>query len=346
MKFALPALCAAAIAVAGCSRVATPDGLTILARYHGAAETASYSVTEMNVVVMTASHPGPRGRGSVVFSQPSATLQYRMHLGPDQERSEVISSERMPDSAGMVQTRNAQTGWNYFPSVRQVELLTHPATDVGALNWMALILNNYQVEGVRSDKIANTPAWYLEVRPKNPGRPMKRLWVDKETYLPLRQELWSVDGRLVSVTQAVDRPSPIRAGDFGILKAPVGRDITVVQWDKDYRLPESEISVALGFPLARLPQAPRGFAPVGTYLSIRPDTVGACVRWELTDGIATISVIQTRKDVSVSPQDDVPGDVRGPAELVKLGPYNFLVAGNLPRKELRRIADDISVGPR
>ncbi|HEY3414868.1 MAG TPA: outer membrane lipoprotein-sorting protein [Armatimonadota bacterium] len=343
MKFALPALCAAAIAVAGCSRVAQPDGLTILARYHGADETSSYTVNEMNVAVMAIPRPDFNGRGVV---GPVSTLLHRTHVGPDQWRYDVISTEGPAAAGGMVQARNGQTGWRYVPAAHRIELLTFPSKDVGALDWMALILNNYHVEGVRSDTVANTPAWYLEVRPKNPGRPMKRLWVDKETYLPLRQELWSADGRLVSATQAVERPQPIPAGDLALLKPPAASDLTVVQWNKDYRLPETEIAAALGFPLARLPQVPRGFAPVGTYLSILPDTFGACARWELTDGIATLNVFQTRKDLGASMQEDVPGDVNGPAESAERGPYHFLVAGNLRRKELRRIADDISVGPR
>lgn len=345
MKFALPALCAATIAVAGCSRVAKPDGLTILARYHGAEETASYTVTEMNVAVMAMPRPEPSGRGDVVYGRPVSTVLRKTQLGPEQRRYDVVYSEVRADSAGMITARDGKTGWRYDPSSHRLELLTYPAKGVGALNWMALILNNYNVEGVRSDKVAGTPAWYLEVRPKNPGRPMKRLWVDKETYLPLRQELWNPNGRLVSVTEAMGRPTPIPAGDFAILKPLFGRDVTVVQWDKDYLLPETEISTALGFPLARLPQAPRGFAPVGTYLSIRPETLGTGVRWELTDGIATINVYQTRSDVRVS-QDDMQDDFRGPAESAKYGPYNFLVAGNLPRKELRRFADDIIVEPR
>ena len=340
MKFALPALCAATIAVTGCSRVTNPDGLTILARYHGAAETASYTVTEMNVTVMSVPPSETTGRGFVASSRPFVTLVHRTQIGPDQWRTEVVSSERMPESAGMVRVRNVQTGWRYVPAARRMELLTFPAKDVGALNWMALILNNYRVEGVRADRVANTPAWYLDVRPKNPGRPMMRLWVDKQTYLPLRQESWGADSRLISVTQAVERPRPIPAGDFGILKPAIGRDVTPVQWEKDYRLPEPEISAALGYPLARLPQPPRGFAPIGTYLSfraVRPDTLQACARWELTDGIATINIFQTRKWAGSSSQDDVSAEY---------GPYHFVAEGNLPRKELRRIADDMSVEPR
>jgi negative regulator of sigma E activity len=209
------------------------------------------------------------------------------------------------------------------------------------MNWMALILNNYNVEGVRRDVVAKAPAWYLEVRPKNPGRPSMRLWVDRETYLPLRQEVWSADGRLVKRTQALERPVLIRAGDLAPLKPPAVAGLNVVRWDQEYRMPEAAIASALGFPLARLPKAPRGFVLVGSYLSLSPGTFGACARWEMSDGIATVNIIQTRNDLGKVAHDD-----RGSTEQAESGLYHFVVGGNISRPELRRIANSIALQPR
>lgn len=351
MRFAVAALSAAVLSVSGCSRVSTPDGLTLLARYHQAEQNACYSVRETNEQVMSLAWPMPSATAgapvsTLLYGRPVSTTSLRVQVGPDQSRSTVLSRAGLSASVGMVQARDGMAGWRYLPSAQRLELLTYPAKDVGALNWMALVLNNYATEGVREDNVAGTPAWYLEVRPKNTGRPMKRLWLDKETYLPLRQEFWSADGRLLSATQVLERPRLLIPTDLSILIPPSVPGMTVVQWDQEKRVSEDAAASALGFPLAQLGAAPRGFVPVGTYLSLSPDTLGACARWELTDGIATVNVIQTRKPVSGPLAEEMPGDVQGPMETAQSGAYHFIVRGNLSRHELRRIAESIVVEPR
>lgn len=299
----------------------------------------TYTVREANEQVITKvwSQPGA-SPNSLAYGRPVTTVLQHTQCGPSQWRLEVLSSDGDQGGAGMIQARNGESGWCYVPTARRLELLTFPTQDVGSFNWLALILNNYNADGIRQDAVAGTKAWFVELRPKNPGRPMMRLWVDQETFLPLRKELWGPEGRLLKVTQALDRPTPIRPGDYSALVAPQIPGVSTVLWDQEYRLPQSSIEQSVGFPLAQMPDLPRGFVVVGTYLKIAPDTVGACARWELTDGIATINVVQSR-----SSGPDVTGDVRDRTEKVRRGGYDFLVGGNVSRSELRRIADDIQI---
>jgi negative regulator of sigma E activity len=304
-----------------------------------------FTVTEANEQVITKAWPEPGVLAGVLppvtYSRPVTTILQYTQCGPDQWRGEVLSTDGDQGGAGMIQARNGETGWSYVPTKQRLEIRTFPAQDVGAINWLALILNNYATEAVRQDAVAGAKAWYVELRPKYAGRPTMRLWVDQETSLLLRKELWGPEGRLLKVTQALSRPIPIRPGDYSPLVAPQVPGVSPVKWDQEYRLSQSAIEKAVGFHLAQMPDLPPGFVLIGTYLSIAPDTVGSSARWEFTDGIATINIVQSRSDGPT-----ISGDVQDHTEVVRRGRFEFLIAGNVSRSILRQIASGMAVPAR
>jgi hypothetical protein len=332
--------------MAGCRHAPAPDGLTLLADSHRAEESLCYTSREVNEQVVTRDWPGT-GSMPVMYGRPVTTLLVRTESPPHQERYEVLHSNASAADARMVRVRTGRAVWSFVPSQRRLEYASLPVTDMGPLNWYALILNNYRVEGVREDRVANLRAWYLEVRPKHPGRPMTRLWLDQATYLPLRRELWGPDGVLISATQVTQRPTQHASSnpeDFRPPASPRDPGVTTILGDTDVPADTPgapPLAAWAGGALGRFTEMPAGFRVVGAYLHDCPDTFGHCARWEMTDGIATVSVIQTRANTEALHDSMAPEDVQGSIETVRRGPFHFIVQGNVSSRELRRIANGI-----
>lgn len=350
MKRLVPLACAA-VSLAGCARLEVPDGPTLLGRSHGAEQSLCYTADEVNEQVLTGAWPrkgaGPRSADMVMYGRPVVTLVRRTQMGPQQKQSEILSSNAPgARSSGMVVTQNGGEGWRFIPTARRLDILTFPASEVGPLNWLALVLYNYDVLDVRKDRVANVAAWHLRLQPRHADRPVKRLWLDAETYLPLRQELWGPDGRLLSATQVVKRPEVVTSTAAQARTMPVSEEmgsVQVVRGDQDWLMADEDLRHALGHPLGRITAMPEGFMVAGAYLYLCPDALGPSARWELTDGVATVNVIQTRVDVNEIDGLETPQDVQGPIQTAQHGEYHFIVRGNLSAEELRRIADSIVV---
>lgn len=349
MKWVAPALCGL-MASLGCARQQPPDGVTLLGRGHRAESTLTYSAREINEQVLTGAWPlaaGAReGTHVVMYGRPITTLVERTQRGPRKRRYEVITTNAPgARGAGMIIAQNGTNGWRYVPGSHRLDVLTFPSTDVGPLNWLFLVLSNYDVRDIRHDSVVQTPAWRLSLQPRQPDRPTKRMWLDADTWLPLRQELWGHDGRLLSVTQVVERPRRITPSP-GPLAPPDVRQtggVRVVQGDQEWLLSRDDLRARLGHPLARLAYMPEGFMEVGSYLFLGAGAAGPGVRWELTDGVATVNVIQTRTRLGNLDSLETPQDIQGAIETVQRGPFLFLVRGNIASAELRRIANGIAL---
>lgn len=349
MRFRLVFAACAALALAGCTEMETPDGPTLLGRSHGAEENLCYTAEEVNEQVLAGAWPyagsGSRSSNMMMYGRPVVTVVRRTQIGPQQKQSRIIYSNAPgARSLGMVVTQEGTDGWRYVPRAGRLDFLIFPSTSVGPLNWLALVLYNYEVRDVRRENVAGAPAWQLRLQPKHAGRPTKRIWLDAETYLPLRQELWGPDGRLLSATQVLKRPTVLTADAARAQTMPIGHRMGSVQvaiGDQEWLMSEEDLRLSLRRPVGRITAMPEGFMLVGAYLYRCPDTRRGSARWELTDGVATVNVIQTCTDIADMEGEDVPHDAQGPIRTIRRGDNHFIVRGNLSAEELTRIAESI-----
>jgi negative regulator of sigma E activity len=72
-----------------------------------------------------------------------------------------------------------------------------PADDVN------LLLANYQAVPFKDDTVADGACYVVRLAPKYPGNPSKKLWIDKETFIPLRTERFDSDGKLASFSECI-----------------------------------------------------------------------------------------------------------------------------------------------
>lgn len=82
--------------------------------------------------------------------------------------------------------------------------------DLGLGRSAARIRANYKVTAAAGEDVAGRATVKLELAPKRAGRPSRRLWVDRETGLMLRSEVFNRDKQLIgrTVTQAIKFARP------------------------------------------------------------------------------------------------------------------------------------------
>jgi len=189
------------------------------------------------------------------------------------------------------------------------------------------------------DHVAGRPALRVEIQPRRPGRPYQRVWIDVDTGLRLRREEWNTEGRLMAATEAVTPPESLTeppAESTFIPSIPAGTRI----------LARSRVTTTvrrnpvddLGFRPASVGYIPAGFLPSGFSIHASDPVIGPFVRWEMTDGLAGITILQTRGDLGALRRSIAPNDIRGPLIIWRQEPYHFIVRGNISREELRRVA--------
>ncbi|MGM8849196.1 MucB/RseB C-terminal domain-containing protein [Salinicola halophyticus] len=70
------------------------------------------------------------------------------------------------------------------------------------------IVGHYELQPMALERIAGRPAWRLDVEPQDGLRYGYRLWLDRETALPLKREMIGIDGQILETFQITDLQKP------------------------------------------------------------------------------------------------------------------------------------------
>lgn len=197
-----------------------------------------------------------------------------IHLRPDRTRMEFLGPGRMQ---GAVRIEIGKDAWRYSP--RDSEWRPSASHEAAAMD-VARLLANYTVTQVGSEQIAGRRCHVIAIRPKRPGNPSRRVWVDAATALPLKSQFFGADGALVS-----------EAGFTAIQFAVPKSLAALVQPPKNVAAPRQP-EPALDFDPIKPAYLPPGYELVASAaLSARGRP-----SWHLqySDGLGTISVFEQR----------------------------------------------------
>jgi len=61
---------------------------------------------------------------------------------------------------------------------------------------LSLIFANYNISQLPDEYVADREVYLISLNPKHPGNPELKIWIDKETFLALRQERYNSEGKL------------------------------------------------------------------------------------------------------------------------------------------------------
>ncbi|WP_251976457.1 MucB/RseB C-terminal domain-containing protein [Salinicola avicenniae] len=178
----------------------------------------------------------------------------------------------------------------------------------------------YRLQPADLERVAGRPAWRLDIEPEDALRYGYRLWLDRQTSLPLKREIIGVDGRILETFQITELQSPSLYQ--GALRLDDGGEPSASPWQPDW--------------------LPSGFEAQPT----PPDGPGKTARVEhrlYSDGLASISlfvepVAEDRRPL-LSGMHRLGISYAAVRHVMRQGrPMQILVLGEAPPEVLARIA--------
>ena len=203
--------------------------------------------------------PAYRGRKIVVdFTRrgPQVTSMNVLCQPGGLERRELSSTH------GLLIT-DGKSVWQYLPE-RGVVLKRPASSDASEVlrpGQLERALASYEIRSVPSERIAGRRSRVVEFTPRQAGsRPQRLVWVDAETGLILRTEVYDSErGRLswLSVFEELEYRPPIDAAAFS-MRVPPG--VRVVEAGAETCLEPAEAERVAGLPMGLPAYLPAGFA--------------------------------------------------------------------------------------
>jgi outer membrane lipoprotein-sorting protein len=231
-----------------------------------------------------------RGRKMVIdFSRltPQVTKVSILRALGGKERREF------PASRGLVVTDGAAS-WQYFPEKRQVIRRPAPrgeATEVLRPEQLRRALASYEVRGGSAGIVAGRLSRLLEFCPRQAGsRPLRKVWIDVDTGLVLRTEIYDHQNRLtwLSVFETIEY-RPAAEPEAFTLRVPPGVAVVDAPEERCY-LPEEAVR-ASGLPLGLPEYLPAGFAR--TCIHARRHRDYGEIQVLYSDGLSLLSLFES-----------------------------------------------------
>jgi len=160
-----------------------------------------------------------------------------------------------------VQVLDGEYSWQYFPE-RDIVIKRPARADGGEIlrpEQLLRAIASYTIQAVPSGPIAGRRSRALEFIPRLAGsRPRRVVWVDAETALILRTEVYGTNNRLawLSVFEELEYHPTFDAAAF---TRPGPPDVTVVEAGAEPCLEPAEAERLAGLPLALPAYLPEGF---------------------------------------------------------------------------------------
>lgn len=312
------------------------------------------SAQGVEALLPSAAQSAYRGRKVVVdFTRrgPQVTSMSVLCEPGGRERREVHSTRGLLVVDG-------ESAWQYFPESGVV--LKRPArgegTEVLRPELVRRALDGYSVRIVPSGRIAGRESRALEFSPRHAGtRPRRLVWVDAETGLILRTEVYGTDNRLswLSVFEELDYHPAFDASAFR-MQVPAGA--RVVESDAGPCLEPADAGILAGLPAPLPAYLPQGF--VRQCIRARRQNGYGEIQVIFGDGLSVLSLF-----ASTSFHDPGVGSAAAPVAALGAGtgrwhvkglvsglswrePWAHLaLLGELSRSELYRVASSVRAQP-
>jgi outer membrane lipoprotein-sorting protein len=167
-----------------------------------------------------------------------------------------------PRDAGTKMLKVRDQLWTYSPSTdRTIQIAGHMlrqsvmGSDLSYEDLMEdpKLQNLYTATVVGEETLLQRPCWVLELKARPGAEPSyhsRKVWVDKDRYLPLKEERYATSGKLLKTTEVTSmrqfqqRWVAEKAVFKDALKNDGGTEFTVVSVEFDAKIPESVFSQA------------------------------------------------------------------------------------------------------
>jgi negative regulator of sigma E activity len=303
-------------------------------------------------LAQSAGRTGYRGDKVLIdFSQgvPRITRYQVTHAMPGMERRDYREDGRT------VISRDGWL-WQYHPDRQSVVRTrgTPPEEwDVLQRENLKLVLQNYQVNLQEGKPILGRRNLQVSFSPHQPGsRPSRKVWIDVEKGVPLRGEVYGVDGTLYHETHFEDlRYENPRGKEIFDIHA-VGRPVVHEEVDQGECIPIGQGQNTRWRDVAWPAAPPSGFA--GKCLRLKESPAGREAQVLYSDGLSALSFFQEQGEKNLPREQRRAREVKigaRPALLYDLGLMrllkwnsrgrHFVMVGEVSGEELTRAAGSI-----
>jgi outer membrane lipoprotein-sorting protein len=167
-----------------------------------------------------------------------------------------------PRDAGTKMLKVRDQLWTYSPSTdRTIQIAGHMlrqsvmGSDLSYEDLMEdpKLQNLYTAAVVGEETLLQRPCWLLELKAKPGAEPSyhsRKVWVDKDRFLPLKEERYAISGKLLKTTEVASmrqfqqRWVAERAVFKDALKNDGGTEFTIVSVEFDAKIPDTVFSQA------------------------------------------------------------------------------------------------------
>jgi len=316
----------------------------------------------------------------------SYTMQITSYFGNQTQESEVQVLQKKPnktktisiepeEEAGTIVVSDGEFMWTYDPKTNTVMKMEIPETPIlGEIDYVGIIgefLKETDVSLLGVKEIDGRPAYLLETNPKEEGEGVQlvngmKLWVDKETWMPLRCEMYDSTGDLMMELEIrnLEINTGIPDSEF-VFEVPEGATVKTVDLDL-FELPEEmtleEARESAGFEILVPEYLPEGYAFNYSMVSnnswIAPEgqafeTVSLTYENEEEDIIylsetvyesqaPNAAIMDSAEDIDINGRDGkylAFGDMK--ILSWEIGDINFSLTSSLEKDEMLRIAESV-----
>lgn len=181
-------------------------------------------------------------------------------------------------------------------------------------------------------EVAMLPAQVIAIKPRDGFRYERKIWIDRQDFLPLKIEAYDLAGTTIEQVMFTDlelkKKLPFAKIDMD------GDDLKI----RHIHQSDLQAQEKTGFRLENIPLAFKEIFFVQMQMQDSGQTVGHLL---LSDGFSSVSVYQEYQDASISAGIQSAGTVNSLVKMV--GGFQFVVMGDVPVKTIQFIADGIKL---
>lgn len=198
-----------------------------------------------------------------------------------------------------------------------------------------LLTANYTIEAAGEQNIAGRRCWGYNILPKTSGNPSRLMYIDSETYLPLRTENVNGLGELVNVS-VYSEIEYVNSLDEDLFRAPTSN----VEDDGIERagpMSKASAEAEAGFAVREPDYVPGGYCFAGAFIIKQGRSVAVHMQW--FDGLSLISLFKQRSGGTVS--SNVWSKLHANSVSWTEGGFSYQLMGDIIPAELARMRDSV-----
>lgn len=288
--------------------------------------TAQQWLEKMNHAMKTLNY-----QGTVIFMKNGQldTMKYKHSVdnGIEQERLSSLNSPLREV------TRKSNEVSCLFKETRQKVINHHPVDSSFIINLpqdTATLDNLYLLSTVSMESIAMLPAQIISIQPKDQLRYARKIWIDKQHFLPLKVEAYNLDGSTLEQVVFTDlQVDGINDSNFGDMD--------------DKKLDIKHIHATQAEPFENAPfmlkNWPAGFKPVFFIRNSMQQSQKAVDHLLISDGFSSVSVYLEPKEAQGMQGLNSLGSVNSFSRVIDN--FQITVLGEVPAKTVEFIAAGI-----